>query len=518
MKKIFLLIGTFALSTVFAQKSLPDNWFLLNPITDNVYGVGAEEAYKTLNGKKAKITIVAVIDSGTEIDHEDLKGVIWVNEDEIPNNGIDDDKNGYIDDVNGWSFLGGKNGDIIEESTELARYYHKLTKKFASLDTLKLSSADAKTFEEYKKIRKEFITTQLEQEQQLRYFAVITEFFEKVKKQNNGVLSKEAIKNFVPLNERDARIQKRMKKLSLIVKPSELDSQLKEASESIGKTYKQNMVDVDSIRRVIVGDNPDDATERYYGCNRVEGPEALHGTHVSGIIAGMRDNNIGIRGIAENVRIMPIRAVPNGDERDKDIANAIRYAVDNGATVINMSFGKYYSPDKAIVDEAIKYAESKDVLIIHAAGNESKDCDVESSFPCRELLDGEVANNWIQVGASGYKLNKNIIGSFSNYGKTKVDIFAPGVDVYSTVCDSKYISESGTSMASPAVAGVAAIIRSYFPNLTASQVREVLMKTAVPIKKSVKVPGTKNKKKMKDLCISGGFVNVNNAVIELLKN
>jgi subtilisin family serine protease len=250
----------------------------------------------------------------------------------------------------------------------------------------------------------------------------------------------------------------------------------------------------------------------------VEGPDALHGTHVSGIIAAMRDNNLGIIGIANDVKIMPVRAVPNGDERDKDVANAIRYAVDNGATVINMSFGKYYSPDKKLVDEAVKYAQSKDVLLIHAAGNESKDNDIELSFPNRELLSGEIANNWIQVGASSYKKGKTILGDFSNYGKNKVDLFAPGVDIYSTVCDSKYIAESGTSMASPSTAGVAAIIREYYPELKANEVREVLMKTVVPYKKKVKVPGTKkSKKKLKELCISGGFVNTNNAVLELNK-
>jgi subtilisin family serine protease len=282
-------------------------------------------------------------------------------------------------------------------------------------------------------------------------------------------------------------------------------------------------MNADSLRSYVVGDNVDDPNERYYGNNHVWGPEGLHGTHVSGIIAAMRDNNLGIKGIANNVKIMIIRAVPNGDERDKDVANAIRYAVDNGASVINMSFGKYYSPDKKLVDDAVKYAESKDVLMIHAAGNESKDNDVELSFPNREYADGGTATNWIQVGASWYKKGSDIIGSFSNYGQHKVDLFAPGVDIYSTIPDNKYISESGTSMASPSTAGVAAIIRSYFPELKAAEVRELLMKTVVPYKGKVKVPGLTVKKgkkekpvkkKVSEICISGGFVNANNAVKE----
>jgi subtilisin family serine protease len=193
-----------------------------------------------------------------------------------------------------------------------------------------------------------------------------------------------------------------------------------------------------------------------------------------------------------------------------------------------MSFGKYYSPDKKLVDDAVKYAESKDVLLIHAAGNESKDNDVELSFPNREFLSGGIATNWIQVGASGYKKGSEIIGDFSNYGLKKVDLFAPGVDVYATVPDNKYESLSGTSMASPSTAGVAAIIREYFPELKASEVREILMKTVTPYSGKVNVPGLMKpkglrkkmkpvKKKVTEICISGGFVNVNNAVIELMK-
>jgi subtilisin family serine protease len=286
----------------------------------------------------------------------------------------------------------------------------------------------------------------------------------------------------------------------------------------------------DSLRRVIVGDNPSDLSEKYYGCNRVEGPDAMHGTHVSGIIAANRTNGVGIIGEANNVEIMAIRAVPNGDERDKDIANAIYYAVDNGASVINMSFGKYYTPGKTVVDAAVEYAKSKDVLLVHAAGNDAKNKDVEDSYPTRELDNGTIADNWIEVGASSYKKGKGIIANFSNYGKTRVDLFAPGVDIYSTVPDGKYEDASGTSMACPSVAGVAAIIRSYFPELTAAEVKDVLMKTVVPYKGKVLLPGgeiVEGKKgpeqkdvkvSMADLSISGGFVNVNNAVKYLLEN
>ncbi len=519
MKSLFTAVTCFAFSVSFAQEKAPENWPTLDPLKDKVYGVGSEEAYKTLAGKKGKKVIVAVIDSGVDTEHEDLKNVIWVNEDEIPNNGIDDDKNGYIDDVNGWSFLGGKEQDINYEATEIARIFQKGKRLYTTKDTLNLKGEDLKAFEDWKKIRITFNKELAEQQKQLIGIGVFSDYLVNVKNKNNGKLDKEAIKNYTPTNEREEKIQKRMKLIFMMgIDVAELEAQLTEGKEMLEHNIQCNTMNMDSLRTVVVGDNPNDLTERYYGCNRVKGPDAFHGTHVSGIIAASRNNGIGMNGIAENVVIMPVRAVPNGDERDKDIANAIRYAVDNGATIINMSFGKYYSPDKKLVDDAVAYARSKDVLLIHAAGNESKDNDVELSFPNRELLSGDTAKNWIQVGASSFKAGKTLIGDFSNYGQKKVDVFAPGVDLYSTVPDNNaYKTSSGTSMASPATAGAAAIIRSYYPELKAEEVRTILMKSVVTYKKKVKIPGSKKKKKVKQLCISGGFVNVNNAVKMLNK-
>lgn len=518
MTKQFIIICFFITTSLFAQKKAPDNWQLLDPATDKIYGAGVEDAYKTLQGKKSKTVIVAVIDGGIDIEHEDLKGVIWTNTGEIPDNGIDDDHNGYIDDVHGWSFLGGKNGDVNYESSELARMYQRMNKKFKDIDTTFLSIEEAKEFKEFKKIKPVFLKEEEQKENELKGIQVFSDFLDHAKKQNNGVLSKKSLKSYIPENEMERKIKKRLKLILMLgIKPEELDEQIAEGRKMVYNTVKYNSLNVDSIRQFLVGDDVNNASERYYGCNRVKGPDALHGTHVAGIIAAVRNNKIGINGIADNVKIMPIRAVPNGDERDKDIANAIRYAVDNGATVINMSFGKYYSPDKKLVDDAVQYALSKDVLFIHAAGNDSKSNDTELSFPNRDLLSGTTAPNWIEVGANGYKKGKNIIGTFSNYGKTKVDLFAPGVDIYSTVPDNKYVRESGTSMASPAAAGVAAIVRSYFPELKATEVKTVLMKTVVPYKKKVLKPGARRiKVKVSELCISGGFINANNAVKELI--
>lgn len=534
MKNLLLILSFFFAISVLAQKKNPDNWQTLDPKKDKVYGVGSEEAYKTIatstSKKMIKTTIVAVIDSGVDPNHEDLKDVIWQNEDEIADNGKDDDNNGYIDDVNGWSFLGGKNGDINFEATELARIVQKGKNKYQNIEESKLSADELIAYQEYKKLNEKLTTEIKNQEQQLESIKAVESYLQKVKTQNNGILNKNAFKNYKPEGEMETQLNKAIiPAISLgLVKPEQIEEQVKEGLEQLEPMVKYNKLDSDSLRTYMVGDDVNNSSEKFYGNNHVQGPDARHGTHVAGIIASSRGNKIGIEGIANNVKIMILRAVPNGDERDKDVANAIYYAVDNGATVINMSFGKYYSPDKKLVDEAVKYAQSKDVLLIHAAGNESKDSDVELSYPSREFLGGGIATNWIQVGASGYKKGETIIGGFSNYGKTKVDLFAPGVDVYAPVPGSKYESFSGTSMASPSTAGVAAIIRTYFPELKAEEVKDVMIKTVVPYKGKVNVPGLKEpkglrkkmkpvKRKVSELCISGGFVNVNNAVIELMK-
>ena len=280
------------------------------------------------------------------------------------------------------------------------------------------------------------------------------------------------------------------------------------------KSQVEYNLNLDFDPRPIVGDDPNDVKDRFYGNNDVAGPDALHGSHVAGIIAAVRNNNIGINGVADNVVILPIRNTPNGDERDKDVANGIRYAVDNGAKVINMSFGKGYNWDKKIVDDAVKYAVSKDVLLVHAAGNDNKNLDEAQNFPNPEYLDGGVAASWITVGASGWKNDETVKADFSNYGKTKVDVFAPGVNINSTTPGSKYQKLNGTSMAAPVVAGLAGLIRSYYPNLTATEVKDIIMKSVVKVDQVVKVQQGDAVKDIPfaDLCISGGIVNAYNAL------
>ena len=519
MKNLFFLLSSFFLvSSSFSQKA-PLNWYLKHPQKDKVFGVGATEAYKLLVNRKPTDVIVAVIDSGVETDHPDLKDVIWINSDEIPANGIDDDNNGYIDDVNGWSFLGGQGGDINNEAMEIARMFQKENRYFAGKDASSIDEGDKDRYENFLKIKSDFNKEQGQLMAQYKGIEYASKYIANVKKQQ-GEFSKKANKNYTTKDAIELKLQKNLKRPFLFISPSVIEKQVEGGEAQIGGMIRSNTMNADSLRQVIVGDVVNSLSERNYGCNRYEGPDAMHGTHVSGIIAATNGNKVGIDGIAKHAKIMVLRAVPNGDERDKDIANAIYYAVDNGAKIINMSFGKYYTPSKEILDDAIKYAKSKDVLFVHAAGNDAKDKNSEDSYPTRILNDGTIATNWLEVGASSVsKKGSKLVADFSNYGSKTVDLFAPGVDIYSTVPDGKYEDASGTSMASPVAAGVAAIIRGYFPELTAEQVRDVLMETVVSTTKNIAIPGRKKNESvgvMKDVSISGGFINVERAVSYLL--
>jgi subtilisin family serine protease len=520
-----------ALSSAQAQQKAPENWFTLDPGTDKVAGTGADAALKMLKekGKKGQTIIVAVLDSGVDADHEDLKPIMWVNPNEVPNNGIDEDGNGYVDDIHGWNFIGGKDGKNVHHDTyELTREYARLKNRFAGTDPSKLYGDAKKEYAYYEEIKKAFEERRAEAEEQ-----------------KAGAESQ-----FVKYDNAFAAAQKELNKKEIVaadieaLKKSE-NKEVKEAVATLEKPFKNGFTQADFEKqkaetldyfnnqlnyglnpdynpRTIVGDNPNDVNERYYGNNDVEGPDAFHGTHVAGIIAAVRNNDIGIRGVADNVRIMSVRCVPDGDERDKDVANAIRYAVDNGASIINMSFGKGYSPNKKLVDDAIKYAEEHDVLLVHAAGNDAENNDTDPNFPndmyaepLKKGLFGKQKNatNWMEIGALSWKSGEKRVASFSNYGKKNVDLFSPGVAIYSTIPGSQYGNAQGTSMAAPAAAGVAAILRAHYPELSAEQVREVMMKSVVPQNDGeVFKPGSTEKVSFSQLCASGGVVSATNAV------
>jgi cell wall-associated protease len=521
-------------TTANAQSKAPENWFNLDASENSINGVSTEKMYsQLLKGKQGRTVIVAVIDGGVDPEHEDLKDIMWRNPREIPNNGIDDDNNGYIDDVHGWNFLGGKDGrSVHHETLEKVRVYAAKRAKYANVDVAKLSKGDKKDYEDFQKMKTEIDDELKEAKENLEQYELTKTMIMNGLDAAESTLAGKAITkaNLDAIDPKDnktlaagksilmKRVAAKKDISSFAVIKEDLAEQLQEAIDYFGGKAKQYDPDFNP-RADIVKDNYADSYEKNYGNNDVKGPDAFHGTHVAGIIGAIRSNNKGMKGVADNVRIMAIRCVPDGDERDKDVANSIIYAVDNGAQVINMSFGKSYSWDKVAVDKAVKYAQSKDVLLVHAAGNDSKDNDnkANTNFPKAVFEKGgwfspKKAKNWIEVGALSWKKDEDAVATFSNYGQGNVDLFAPGVDIYSTAPDGKYKPASGTSMASPVTAGVAAVIRSYYPDLTAEQVKECLEKSVVKQNYSVKKPGSEDKVPFSSLSRTGGVVNVYEAV------
>lgn len=517
-----------------AQSKAPENWFNLDASENSINGVSTEKMYsQLLKGKQGRTVIVAVIDGGVDPEHEDLKDIMWTNPREIPNNGIDDDKNGYIDDIHGWNFLGGKDGrSVHHETLEKVRVYGAKRAKYANVDASKLSKSEKAEYAEFEKMKQEIEDELKEAKENLeQYEQTKTMIMNGLDAAETALAGKAITKaNLDAIEPKDnktlmagksillKRVAAKKDVSSMKIIKDDLAEQLQEAIDYFEGKSKQYDPDFNP-RADIVKDNYADSYERNYGNNDIKGPEAFHGTHVAGIIGAIRTNNKGIKGVADNVRIMGVRCVPDGDERDKDVANAIIYAVDNGAQVINMSFGKSYSWDKKAVDKAVKYAQSKDVLLVHAAGNDSKDNDnkANSNFPKATFEKGGLfspkkAKNWIEVGALSWKKDEDAVAPFSNYGQGNVDLFAPGVEIYSTAPDGKYKNASGTSMASPVTAGVAAVIRSYYPELTAEQVKECLEKSVVKQNYNVKKPGSEEKVPFKTLSRTGGVVNVYEAV------
>jgi subtilisin family serine protease len=472
-----------------------------------------------------------VIDSGIDTLHEDLKPVLWTNPKEIPGNGIDDDKNGYVDDVHGWNFLGSKDGksNVTVDSYEAARFYHQYKDKFSKLsDPSTLSEADKYTYSEWKRAEQEIAGGDSNKGLDLlilkRTFAAAAT--------SDSIIRKGIGKEKYSGTELDAYAatsddQKKAKRMLLAlftnVGGMEMTNEalLGEFKEYLsGEERKAEAAEKapEDYRSKVVQDNYSDFNDRFYGNNNimVDLDGSKHGTHVAGIIAAARNNGKGMDGVADNVRIMSVRAVPDGDEHDKDIALAIRYAVDNGAKVINMSFGKGFSPEKQWVDEAVKYAESKGVLLVHAAGNDGNDIDTAFNFPTPNFrANKQTATNWITVGASGDPKAGGLVASFSNYGKKEVDVFAPGVKIYSSVPGgTTYANLQGTSMASPVVAGMAAFLMSYFPELTAQQIKYVIENSTVKPTVKVKAPGEEGGLvEFTELSKAGGIINAYQAVL-----
>jgi cell wall-associated protease len=533
---IILFSGVNSLAQSAAADSLqepPLNWFLLDPDADKVQGISIEKAYQNLlKNRPAKKIIVAVIDTGIDIDHEDLKGLIWVNEKEIAGNGVDDDKNGYVDDVHGWNFIGGKNGSTTNDHAEVTREYMRLKDQFENPG--KGNKKDKEALAYWEKVKKKYENDSKANQKKL------DEFTEQFSLYANALYTMDYCDSIIRAKSKLERITLKeidafdatndtllMVKRTLQSVYQSLDAETElgdflielEAHVSGLKDYIEYLqaavksYDLNFKPREVVGDNENNPNERYYGNNDVK-DSGKHGTHVAGIIAANRNNDIGVKGVADNVLIMPVRVVPSsGDERDKDVANGILYAVDNGAKVINMSFGKYFSPNKDVVEKAIRYAEQKGVLLIHAAGNDGDDIDVKDHFPVPAYANGKTATNWMEIGASSWGTGKEFVADFSNYGKKTVDVFSPGTAIYATIPGNEYESLQGTSMATPVVAGIAAVLLGYFPELSVSDVREIISQSSRRFDGlKVNKPGSSDEVDFSNLSKSGGLVNAYEAI------
>jgi len=503
----------------------PQGWHHLDEQQTRFRGISSQLAYETIlkNKKPQKEVVVAVIDGGVDTNHEDLKDVIWINKDEIPDNNKDDDGNGYVDDMHGWNFIGGADGQNVNHDTfELTRIYRRLSKQFADADTSSLTQKQREEYAYYKEIRSDYEKEVKQLDQQYTNIQSLEQSMKNADKIliehfGSADYSYEQVQELQPTDQE----LNFAKNVMSYVMENDIDSTVIAEQKKQIYEFAKYGYNPDFNPRDIVGDNYEDKSERIYGNNDVAGQDPSHGTHVAGIVAAMRNNGLGIDGVASNTRIMVVRTVPNGDERDKDVANAIRYAVDNGADVINMSFGKGYSPYKEVVDKAVQYADEHGVLMVHGAGNEAQNNDEKANYPTDvygSMFSDSTATLWLEVGATTWEPNENFIANFSNYGNQNVDIFAPGVDIYSTMPDNKYKFQEGTSMASPVVTGTAALIMAYYPELTAKQVRQLLMEnTAQYPDQQVIVPHEGNPNESKkvlfpELSVSDGVVNAEKAL------
>ena len=518
------LLTTFGAFAQQAPKAdAPKNWHTLDLKTDGYYGVSLNQAYKLVQGKKSKTVVMATIDSGIDTAQTDLKGILWVNAKEIPGNGKDDDKNGYIDDIHGWNFLGGPGGKCdYTETTEEVREYNRLKPKYGTLTSAPAN--DAKGYAYWLKVKATHDETVQKADAELKQYSPMM---------NALMVTSGYLKREMKLDAAGTFKKADVEKLTTVANDTIAQSKgiwmqifeqqggdenngkiIKELSDYMAKLNNDLNPDL-TTRKTIVGDDPDVQDGKPYGSGLIKFPDASHGTGVAGLMAAAHGNGYGIDGVADNARIIAIKAVPNGDEYDKDIANAIRYAVDNGAKVINMSFGKKLSPHKDWVDAAFKYAAAKDVLLVQASGNDNQDVDVKPQFPNDTFEDGSVTDmpNVICVGASGANKDETLAATFSNYGKKNVDIFAPGAKVTSVDMDAEFNTADGTSFASPIVAGIAGLILEYYPSLSAKQLKQVILQSATPLTGTMVLkPGTQEKVDFTTLSKTGGIANAYRAL------
>ena len=502
-------------------------WQHKDILYDSIPGLSLDMSYKKLLNKKIGDTvIVAVIDTRLDINHEEIKKFIWVNKDEIPNNGIDDDNNGYIDDVNGWNFLASKDGVNIKRlNYSYIRLLRKYKTQFENKTVDQISEKDLKKYYQFKKAEKEL-------EKQLTIVNDNISYLDSL--DNNRVIVFNKLKKIFPdktiSNDFLNNLSVKDTILKQLIKDYNYNLSLKDFITNKTKEQHRSLeifLNIEYDEDNLFKDDGNDINDINYGNNDVSGDIDFfsHSTQVTGVIIADRNNNKGIKGIINTAKIMPVCIAPSGDERDKDIALGIRYAVDNGASIINITFTKEYPLHNEWVVSALKHAAKNDVLVVSSSGNDYTDLDNESSYPNDAYDDHiEYVDNFIKVGASWFKLNETLVPSFSNYGAKEVDIFAPGKYIYTTLPNNKYKHTDGTSMSAPMVAGVAALIRSYYPNLTAAEVKQIIMESGVSYDIMVNKPSTSKEKELvpfSSLSKSGKIVNAYNALLvaeEVSKN
>lgn len=474
--KIFTVFVVLLGVAVSGKAQLKTDWYNLSFQKDKLAGAEVNNALEQIGNRPLATIIVAVIDDGVDIYHEDFEGKIWVNSDEVANNGIDDDGNGYIDDVHGWNFLGNPEGENIKyETLEITRLYRKYANQFKDRDPATISKKDAEEYEKYLLYKTKFERKRADLEAQYAEYSQLAAMYNGAQayyfQQAGGdTFSLEALTAWTPTSEEGSQV----KNFLVLAEREGLSTYLEEGA-SYFENYLEYSLNVDFNPRPLVNE---DQMPVGYGNQMVWAEYPGHGTHVAGIIAAVRSNGLGVDGIAPNAVIMPLRAVPGGDERDKDVAHAIRYAVDNGAKIINMSFGKGYSPQVELVNAAMKYAAKNDVLLVHAAGNDAANNDVVINYPDGTLGKRRSAKNLLTVAAGTIVPNRAYLAEFSNYGKKSVDIAAPGVEINSLAPENKTASQSGTSMAAPVVSGVAALVWGLEPGLSAKKLKRLLVQSA----------------------------------------
>ncbi len=508
--------------SLFNKKNI--NWHNKDYKKDKIVGSSVERLYKEYlkNLKPKKSIIVAIIDGGVDIYHEDLKDNIWINTDEIPNNGIDDDNNGYIDDINGWNFIGNKKGENLDKAPlEKTRMYGVLDKKYSNISQSEIT--DKKEYALYLKVKDSF---EKDYQKDIQEANSLGQFLQNINMAEDYIkqyLQKDSFTNedLKAIKTEDADLNSVIEFLTNVYSSGYDKKELKSYKSHIDNELKYNLNIDFHPRADIIGDDCNNYEQTDYGNNNVKGPSSSHGTFGAGVIAAKRNNGIGVQGVADSVKLMVLRVVPDGDEYDKDVALSIKYAVDNGANIINMSFGKDFSVNPHKVWEAVKYASDHNVLLVHAAGNEAENNDTIVHYPTDFVDNTDTVVNYITVGASDMKRNKNLPADFSNYGKTTVDVFAPGYELVSTAPENTYSLASGTSFSTPLVSGVAALIWSYYPELTATQLKKVLLDNVTYFgKRKVYLPldgyGKRTKVKFGDLSVSGGVINAYKTYVYLL--